>query len=147
MGAYEIVFNDPEVGPFVAARAGFCHNKEHDTSIGVRRHGVVVAGIVYTNFTGTSVAMHVAAAEDNWIVPDLLWVSFDYPFRQLGCDKVFGYVKASNDLAMQFDLKLGFEVEAVIKDVYPDGDLFILSMRREGCRWLRIKPRRIGRLT
>ena len=67
---------------------------------------------------------------------DILWAVFAYPFIQLQCKKVIGRVSENNSRALEFDLKLGFKEEARIRDVYPEGDLFILTMRRDDCRWL-----------
>jgi RimJ/RimL family protein N-acetyltransferase len=64
---------------------------------------------------------------------------FEYPFYQLGVKKVLGFVNSENLKALSFDLRLGFEVEAIVNDVYERGDLYILSMTREKCRWLRGK--------
>jgi RimJ/RimL family protein N-acetyltransferase len=71
----------------------------------------------------------------------MIWVCFNYPFVQLGCSKLFGQVPASNRKALEFDLKLGFIEEARVKDVFPDGDLIVIAMKREDCRWLKLKPR------
>ena len=69
----------------------------------------------------------------------MLWITFDYPFNQLGVKKLIGQVPSSNLKALEFDKKLGFKEEARISDVFPDGDLIVLSMRREDCRWLKIR--------
>ena len=54
---------------------------------------------------------------------------------------MFGQVPASNVRALEFDRKLGFIEETRIKDVFPDGDLVVLSMKREDCKWLNLKPK------
>jgi RimJ/RimL family protein N-acetyltransferase len=72
----------------------------------------------------------------------MLWISFSYPFEQLRVSKLIAQVPSRNRKALDFDLKLGFKQEAIVADIYPDGeDLLILSMRREDCRWLKLKPR------
>jgi RimJ/RimL family protein N-acetyltransferase len=84
--------------------------------------------------------MHVASFNKRWLSKSLLFVVFGYPFLQLGCLKVIGRVAAHNNQALEFDLKLGFKEEARIRDVYPEGDLLILTMRRDQCRWLNLTP-------
>ena len=71
----------------------------------------------------------------------MLWVSFNYTFIQLGCKVLFGQVPETNSKALEFDLKIGFKEITRIDDVFPDGGLILLAMRREECRWLKLKPR------
>jgi RimJ/RimL family protein N-acetyltransferase len=103
--------------------------------------GKLYGGIIYKDYTGKngSVAMHVAAFLPRWVNRTILWVAFDYPFNQLGVKKVFGQVPADNEAALKFDLNLGFKVEGQIKDVYPSGDMLLLSMYRAECRFLQMK--------
>lgn len=121
--------------------AGTSFNPAIDTCISTERHGEIAGGIVYREYTGASVTMHVAGFDKRWGNRDILWAAFHYPFVQLGCKKVFGQVAADNCGALEFDIKLGFKEEARIKDVFPSGDLILLSMYREECKWLSIKPR------
>ena len=85
--------------------------------------------------------MHVAGIQPHWINRTLLWVCFDYPFNQLHVKKVFGPVPSYNKTALEFDKHLGFEEETVIEGVYPEGNLVLLSMTREKCRFLDMPPR------
>jgi RimJ/RimL family protein N-acetyltransferase len=135
-----IVFNNAGLGRVLAENAGTSYNAEVDTCIARVEDGELWGGVVYQNFTGASIAVHVASFRVNWINKDMLWVCFHYPFVQLGVKKMFGQVPASNCNALEFDLKLGFKEEARIKDVFPDGDLIVVSMRREDCRWLKVRP-------
>ena len=137
------MFNDPAHGAAIAAHAGVAFNPAVDTCICVASQGQLAGGVIYSNYTGVSLTMHVAGFNPSWISIDMLWVGFHYPFSQLGCSKVFGQVPEYNSKALEFDLKLGFKEEARIKDVFPAGDLILLSMRREDCRWLKVKPRNL----
>jgi RimJ/RimL family protein N-acetyltransferase len=83
--------------------------------------------------------MHVAAIDDNWISKDLLWAVFDYPFNKLGVSVILATVSSNNKEALKLDRHLGFLDKAYIEDAHLDGDLVILAMRRENCRWLDIK--------
>ena len=83
--------------------------------------------------------MHVAAIRSNWISKDLLWAAFDYPFNKLGVKVILAAVSSNNDEALKLDRHLGFVDKAYIEDAHIDGDLVILAMRRENCRWIDIK--------
>lgn len=137
----DIVLNDQVHGALLATYAGTHYNPAVDTCISTMRNDEVTGGVIYKDYTGASITMHVASFSKTWGNRDMLWVCFHYPFIQLNCRKVFGQVPADNCNALQFDIKLGFKEEARIKDVFPSGDLILLSMYREDCRWLSIKPR------
>lgn len=138
-----ITFNNPAHGATIAATAGAGFNPAVDTCISISNASGLAGGVVYSNYTGVSLAMHVAGFTPSWISIDMLWVAFHYPFKQLGCSKIFGHVPEGNSKALEFDLKLGFKEEARIKDVFPSGDLILLAMRRDDCRWLKIRPRNL----
>ena len=104
--------------------------------------GRLIAGVAFDNYNVASVQIHVAALPGvNWISKPLLHQVFSYPFRQLGVKKLIGLVGSTNEAALRFDLALGFHIEATLKDAYPDGDLLILSMTQDQCRWLNINLR------
>lgn len=139
-----IAFNRPQDGHSIAAQAGVMFNPVADTCIArLYDDARLRGGVIYNGYTGSSINMHVASFEPTWICIDLIWVSFHYPFIQMKCRKVFGQVRANNRAALEFDRKLGFKEETRISDVFPDGDLIILSMRREDCRWLKLRPRNL----
>jgi RimJ/RimL family protein N-acetyltransferase len=84
--------------------------------------------------------MHIAAvSEVNWMSRDLLWAAFDYPFNKLGVKVILGQICGSNEDALRLNRHLGFKVVAEIPDAHMDGDLVIMAMRKEDCRWLNIK--------
>ena len=119
---------------------------ENTTCIGQEKDGNLVAVIGYCGFLPKSCVMHVAAIDDNWISKDLLWATFDYPFNKLGVSVIIGQICGSNEDALRLNRHLGFKVIAEIPDAHMDGDLVIMAMRREDCRWLDIKcPLRTAR--
>jgi hypothetical protein len=121
---------------WTAARTGGRYFAGSGQGIGLERGGQLVAGVLYDNFTGHSVQMHVAAIGKNWMVRDYLRACFDYPFNQMKVNKVIGLVDSTNLDALRFDRHLGFVDEAVIKDAGKFGDLHILTMNRQQCRFI-----------
>lgn len=117
-----------------------------DRCISVTREGKLAAGVLYDNFRQRSVQMHIVSFMKNWMTRDALWVAFDYPFNQMGVEVIFGPVPSTDTKTLDFDRHIGFKDRgAVLKDAVPGGDLIFLSMYREDCRWLTIKPRTIRR--
>lgn len=132
-----IVREDHIVGPWVCARTGGVYTPGESTTLGLAdAHGNLVGGVLFDHYYGRSIAMHVAGDGRRWLNREFLHVCADYAFKQLGVHKILGMVPSLNTDAMRFNLKLGFEQEAVIKDAVPGGDLIILSMTRDQCRWL-----------
>jgi RimJ/RimL family protein N-acetyltransferase len=143
-----IVFNNHAHGHVIAQAANIIYNPNVDQVIArTNVYDELAGGVIYREYTGASIQMHVASFCLNWLSRDLLWVCFDYPFNQLGCSKVFGPVPEHNEQALAFDLRLGFKYDAIIRGVFHSagngstGDLLLLSMRREDCPWLKLKPK------
>jgi RimJ/RimL family protein N-acetyltransferase len=109
------------------------------TFIGQEIDGEVKAVVAFDNILDKSCEMHTAAIVPNWISKDLLWACFDYPFNILKVKVILATVASSNTDALKLDRHLGFVDKAYIEDAHIDGDLVILAMRRENCRWLDIK--------
>lgn len=134
-----IISNNEQHGYVIASAAGCVFNKGVDQVISRVEDGKLLGGVIFTGYCGASICIHVAGFDPHWINKSMLWITFDYPFNQLGVKKLIGQVPSSNLKALEFDKKLGFKEEARISDVFPDGDLIVLSMRREDCRWLKMR--------
>lgn len=136
-----IEFNNVQHGYTLATAAGVPFNPAVDVVISRTKSDVLLGGVILNGYTGTSMTAHIAGFDPRWVSQDMIWVVFNYIFVQLKCNKLFGQVAATNSKALEFDRKLGFKEEARIKEVFPDGDLIVLAMKKEDCRWLRLKPR------
>jgi RimJ/RimL family protein N-acetyltransferase len=143
-----IVFNEPAVTQYVveAAKATL---DAGDVSIGVvdddrlGHAGWVRGGVVYTQYTGASIMLHVAGRDEAWMTRDMLRVGFHYPFVQLGVKRLYGLLESANEPALNFDLRLGFRVAAVLPDMFASGAGLVVTMEREECRWLSMRPRTV----
>jgi RimJ/RimL family protein N-acetyltransferase len=108
--------------------------------IGQEIDGNLVAVVGFASFMPNACQMHIASVSDvNWMSRDLLWAAFDYPFNVLGVKVIIGQICASNEDALRLNRHLGFKVVAEIPDAHMDGDLVIMAMRKEDCRWLNIR--------
>lgn len=94
----------------------------------------------YTGFIGKTCQMHVVNLGTRRVPRKLLWAAFDYPFNQVGLKTIFGIVNSNNERAMQFDRHLGFK-EAMRFDGLHEGggDMVILRMNKDDCRWIKEK--------
>jgi RimJ/RimL family protein N-acetyltransferase len=102
--------------------------------------GEVLWAAVYEEYhPNGSVRIHIAISSPKFVTRRAISEVFEYPFYQLGVKKVIGIVDSANTAALAFDIRLGFKIEAVVKDAYDMGDMYILSMTRDECQWLRGK--------
>lgn len=113
---------------------------EYARFIGQEIDGEVQAVVGYDNILDNSCCMHIGALVPYWANKDFLWASFDYPFNILKVKVILALVSSNNEEALRLDRHLGFVDKAYIEDAHVDGDLVILAMRKEDCKWLAIKP-------
>jgi RimJ/RimL family protein N-acetyltransferase len=97
-------------------------------------------GVLFTDYHVGSVMIHMAGFRKNWVSKAMVYLAFDYPFRQLKVKKLMGMVSERNIVARNADLHLGFKIEHLSPDVlgFEDGvnGMYLMSMYREDCRWL-----------
>lgn len=131
-----------EVAKFVAERVGV-RDVEHFglyQALGVEQDGKLVSGFVLTDFNGVNGWVHIAT--DVALSRHFLWVGFDYIFNHCKCQRISGWVEASNTEALKLDLHLGYTVEAILKGAARDGgDVYVLRMFKDECRWLKLGAR------
>ena len=106
--------------------------------MGLERDGELQAVAVYNFYTGTDIAMHIAAVPGRrWMTRESVRVAFRYPFVQLGCRRVTGYIASKNADSLRLAQHLGFVREGLKREAAEDGDdLVVLGMLRKECRWL-----------
>jgi RimJ/RimL family protein N-acetyltransferase len=135
------LMQDLTVAQRVSEKVNYALNMHFDRCIGTMRDNELVFGAVYANYNGHSCQVHIAAFRKYWLTRDMLFVYFYYPFIQLNCHRMFATVPESNDKALEFDKRVGFKYETLLKDVYTGGEgMHILSMARSECRWLKREP-------
>lgn len=141
--------NLPAIGEWVAEHCPCDWNPQKDVAIGVVDDDLwgtpewVRGGAIYTMNTGPggSIWVHFAGRDPKWITHDMLWMAFDYPFNQCRVEYLYGVVEENNTRVLDLDLKFGYQITARLPGLFATGDGLVLSMRRDQCRWLRLKPR------
>jgi RimJ/RimL family protein N-acetyltransferase len=105
--------------------------------IGLERDGKLVCGIIYEGWNYQSIWAHIAAEPgSNWLNKEYLRFCCDYAFVTCKVNMILGYMEASNTQALRFAKHLGFKEEAPIREAATDGgDILILKMRRQDCRY------------
>lgn len=137
----DLILNDWSYGVVLAERAGTSYALDNRNIARVSK-GRLLGGVVYSSYTGESIAMHTASWNQHWVSRDLLWIAFDYPYNQLHVRRIFGQVPADNWRARRFNEHLGFTVVAEIEGVYKGGvACLVMKQERHECRFLSLKPR------
>lgn len=98
--------------------------------------GRPIAGVVYDNFNGTSVAAHIWVESGKRPSKEWFGAIFDYPFRRMGVRKIVGQVNSANHKAISLDEHFGFSEEARILDFFDSSDLIFYTMTADSCRVL-----------
>lgn len=97
----------------------------------------ILGGVVFDNFTGHSIAIHVASESRYWLIREMLYTTFNYAFNICKVDKLVGCVKSTNVEAIEFDKNIGFTYETTIKDLFAAGeDAVILELRKKDCKYI-----------
>lgn len=136
-------YNTTTHGHAIAKKAGCCFDPVNNACISRESGGRLLGGVIYQDYNRSSINAHIAGLAPNWLCPDLLWAMFHYPFVQLDCKKILGFVPSYNAVALAFDYKLGFKYVTTVPEVFENGDLIIISMGRDDCKWLSIRPRNL----
>lgn len=132
----------PGAGEWIMERAQGFFTPGWDHSFSSHREdGSIRGGFALCTYLGNSMTMHMAGDDPGWCSRDLLWMAFDYPFNQLGVGKLIAPVRSDNYMALALDLRAGWCMETVVRDVYAPGvHLMVLTMIRDTCPWLAIRP-------
>lgn len=122
---------------WVARRTNDFGNFGAAVGIGVLRDGHIVAGVVFNEFNGANINMHVAAVpRSRWLSRTALRHFFHYPFIQTGVGRITVPIGEGNTPAQRLVEGVGFKYETELADAHPTGCLLIYVMRRADCRWL-----------
>lgn len=97
----------------------------------------VAVAVGYNSFVGKTCCMHTVIQRPDLVSPRIVREAFEYPFVVAECVAVLALVDSTNEAALKFDTKLGFKEIDRIPGGGVDGDLVVLKMLRNECRWLR----------
>lgn len=126
-------------------------------AIGLRWLGKLRAVSVFDHFSDGDCAIHVASnGSRRWLTRHFLVASFAYPFLERRQRRLTSLIPATNIASYRFCTNLGFRVEGCIREgaspppkegegpIPPvvqagavPGDLIVLGMLKDECRWIR----------
>lgn len=122
------------VGPWIAQQTRMIWKPEGTQTIGWAKDGEIVAGVWYEDWNPQSITTHIAISGP--ISKRFLAVIFDYPFVQLGVQKIIAPVLEDNSDSTRLVNKMGFTQEARLKNVHPLGDMLFFVLNKTDCKYL-----------
>ena len=129
-----MITSDHSAGHWVAKRIFGGYFEEKSKSLGLKKDGEFVAGVIYENFNRKSIMCHIAIT--GRMTPFFLFAIFDYPFNVCNVEKIIVPVTSDNTESLKLVKKMGFAEEARLKDADPHGDIILLTMLKKDCRFL-----------
>jgi len=128
-----VIVSNPYVGLWVAKRIKGQYNEESSQALGLKSGDKLVAGVIYEDFNKASVVCHIACER---LTKSYLHAIFDYPFNVMGVNKIICPVASDNSASKRLVEKMGFSVEAVLKDCHVNGDILLYTMKKSDCKYL-----------
>jgi RimJ/RimL family protein N-acetyltransferase len=133
---------DAEIAEWVSKKIGE-PNFGQCTAIGVELDGGIIAGVVYSNYVEhkgnpISVEISCASVDKKWCTRYNLRALYTYPFRQLRVPRAQVSIPVESKGVVKFNEKLGFKYEGTGRKAhFLGGDMVVLSMLRDECRWIK----------
>lgn len=126
--------SSPEIGYWVSEQLGSVYCPKGSNAIGLRKDNEIIAGVIYENWNGRSVMVHIAVK--GRLTPAYIAAIFDYPYNVCGVEKVIAPIEVGNVRSSGLVENMGFREEARLKDCHPNGDIVIYSLTKANCRFL-----------
>ena len=104
------------------------------TAIGYEKDGVIIAGTAFENFNKNNMFGHQridkSPSRQYW------YEVANYIFNYCDCKRFTATIEQDNLKAICLNKKIGFEIEATLKDAGRNGDLLIMVLWRSKCHML-----------
>jgi hypothetical protein len=128
------IVSGPAVGHWVAMQMNGAFSPNTSTAIGLEDDAGLKAGVIYENWNGKSLVVHLAIK--GRITRTFLGAIFRYGFITCGIEKAIAPISSGNEKINSFVKKVGFIEEARITDAAPDGDIILYTLKKADCKYL-----------
>lgn len=93
--------------------------------------------ISWDNFIGRCCVISAVIQDKTCFTRAVIREAFRYPFQMAGLKAVLAMVDSRNIESFNLCTRLGFQVVHTVPDGGVEGDLIIMRMLKEECRWIR----------
>ena len=107
--------------------------------VGLLKQGQLVCAVVYDNYRPQvkSICASIAISDPAALNRKFIRSIFQYPFNELGCNRITCMIETNNVKSIKLCSRLGFEREGELRQASINGNnLYIYGMLRTECRWL-----------
>lgn len=95
-----------------------------------------IAVAAFHNFTECNCEISLATLGHRTLAsPRILRELLSYPFDQLGLRRLTAVVRPDNHRSLEQVRRMGFLVEGLVRNWYPDSHGILLGLLREDCKW------------
>jgi RimJ/RimL family protein N-acetyltransferase len=103
--------------------------------IGIEKDSELIAGVVYNEYNGANMNMHVAAVPNShWLDSECIGAFFEYPFKYV--NRVTGLIGEKNHRSIKLCESVGFTLECRLERAHPDGAMLVYRLFKEDCKWI-----------
>lgn len=134
----KIIVDQPErCGQWIAEKQGKKYCKDESAVYTALEHnGKINVVIMYNNLIENG-SIHLHIAIEGQANKHIRWYAFHYPFIELNVKKIIAPIQSNNLKCIKFALNAGFICEHIIKNAGSNSDLWLLTMTKEQCRFLK----------
>lgn len=100
------------------------------TTLCLLRDGEPIAVVVYSNYNGWDIEASIYTTSPDWKQDWFIRAGFEYPFEQLGCERITVRVDTDNIKSWKRAEKFGFVREGRLRKYRNGKDVFILGLLR-----------------
>ena len=103
---------------------------------GILKNGEIIGSVIYHRFRWPDIEIGIETSDPTWCNRRILKEIFNYPFNELECRRVTATTDPSKPEVCQFLKRIGFVEEGRLRDALPHGDILILGMKHDECKWV-----------
>lgn len=106
------------------------------STLAMIKDGKVIACAVFNNYQDSNIDMSVVFGRRIALTRGNLRALFQYPFKQLGVNRISVRTRSNNMSVRKQIRRLGFEPEGKQPQFYGSEDAMLYGMVRSACKWL-----------
>jgi RimJ/RimL family protein N-acetyltransferase len=130
-----MIYSHPDIAKWVMAGIDGGRYVEGMQGIGDIKDDELIAGVAFESQNRNTLWGHQHITKTP---SKSFWIAVaNYIYNQCGCIRFSAIVDANNEKAIRLNKHIGFVVEATLKDAGDNGDLLIMTLWRDNCRFLK----------
>ena len=135
----EVISDAKLFAPWLANRLGYAEVWKDGAGYGFLYNDELVGAVVFTEFTGRDIHVHIASQNPVWFTRPYLKVISEYPFVHCGVERVTALIDEKNERSRRLFKGWGGCEEGRLRNYIADGqDAIVCGMLKRECRYLNV---------